>query len=74
MCAACEFSDSRDTDARSEVQALVQRDVERIVESRNKPWSLPELVSRLDEVGSRDVWEAYADVVDDDHVSTQCFH
>ena len=74
VCAACDFSDSRDTDTRSEVQTLAQRDVERIVESRDKQWSLPALVSRMNEVDSRSVWEAYADVVDDDHVSTQCFH
>lgn len=74
VCAVCDFSDSRDTDARSEVQTLAQRDVRRIVESRDNPWSLPALVSRLDEVDSRSVWEAYADVVDDDHVLTQCSH
>lgn len=74
VCEVCDFSDSRDTDARSEVRTLAQRDVERIVESRDKPWSLPTLVSELDEVDSRTVWKAYTDVVEDDHVSKQCFH
>lgn len=74
VCAACDFSDSRDTDARSEVRTLAQRDVERIVESSDEPYSLPALVSQLNEVDDRAVWEAYADVVDDDHVTTECFH
>lgn len=74
VCAACDFSDSRDTDARSEVRTLAQRDVERIVEARDEPWSLPALVESVEKVDARSVWEAYADVTDDEHVSTECFH
>lgn len=73
-CVSCDFSDSRDIDARSEVRTLARRHVERIVESRDESYSLPALVTGLDEVDTRSVWEAYADVVDDSEVSTQCFH
>lgn len=74
VCSVCDFSDSRETSVRSEVGKLARRDVERIVESRDEPWSLPALVTGLDEVDGRSVWEAYADVRDDEHISTDCYH
>lgn len=73
-CAACDFSDSRENGVRSEVRTLARRDVERIVESRDEPWSLPALVESVEEVDARSVWEVYAEVRDDEHVSTECFH
>lgn len=73
-CAACNFTVSRDTDARSDVETLARRDIERIIESREKPYSLPALVKSVEEVDARSVWEAYVDTAVDDHVSTECFH
>lgn len=73
-CIACDFSDSRDPDARSEVRTLARRDAERIIEARDEPWSLPALVESVEKVDAWSVWEAYADVVDDEHVSIKCYH
>ncbi len=73
-CVSCEFTVSRDTGARSDVETVARRHVERIVESRDESYSLPALVESVEEVDARSVWGAYADVVEDSDVSTQCFH
>jgi NADPH-dependent ferric siderophore reductase len=56
------------------VETLARRDVERIVEARDEAWSLPALVDSVEEVDGRSVWEAFAEVRDDDHISTECYH
>lgn len=73
-CVSCDFSDSREASVRSDVETVSLRHVERIIESRDEPYSLPALVESVEEVDARSVWEAYDDVVDDTEVSTQCFH
>lgn len=71
---SCDFTVSRTTGVRSDVETLARRDIERIVEARGEPWSLPALVESVEEVDARSVWEAYADVAGEEHVSTECFH
>lgn len=73
-CVSCDFTVARTTGARSNVIPLARMHAERIVESVDESWSLPELVNGLDDVDGLSVWEAYADVVDDEEVSTECFH
>lgn len=73
-CTRCEFTTDRDRDSSTNIEAIARLHAERIVESRDELYSLPALVTQLDEVDARSVWEAYGDVVDDDDVSVQCFH
>lgn len=73
-CTRCDFTTDRDRDSSTNIEAVARLHAERIIESQDEPYSLPALVTQLDKVDARSVWEAYDDMVDDDDVSAQCFH
>lgn len=73
----CGHSADRGKDEYNEAENLFERHIRRIVESENEEYSLQNLIDRLgqdEEVTPRRIWEEYAEVVDDEQVSTNCFH
>ncbi|CDK39497.1 hypothetical protein BN903_49 [Halorubrum sp. AJ67] len=73
----CGHSANRDTSEYSDAENLFERHIRRIVESEDEEYSLQSLLDRLGEdekVTGRRIWEKYAEIVDDDQISTNCFH
>ncbi|WP_144925979.1 hypothetical protein [Halorubrum salsamenti] len=71
----CEHTVARDTDQYDEVKYLFERHAKRITETRDEDYSLRTLVENIDnQVTPQSVWEQYARTVDDEQVSTNCFH
>jgi len=73
----CGHSANRGTSEHSDAENLFERHIRRIVESEDEEYSLQNLLDRLGEdekVTGRRIWEEYAEVVDDEQVSTNCFH
>ncbi|MCO8254518.1 hypothetical protein NKF26_11965 [Haladaptatus sp. AB618] len=54
---------------------LFESHIKKIVESEGEEYSLDSLMARINgKVTPRSVWEEYAEIVDDEQVSTNCFH
>ncbi|MFB6229136.1 MAG: Yip1 family protein [Halobacteriales archaeon] len=71
----CEHTVARDTDQYDEVKHLFERHAKRITETRDEDYSLRTLIENIDNgVTPQSVWEEYAEIVDDEQVSTNCFH
>lgn len=72
---SCQYSVERDPDKYDDAQLLFERHVKRITETRDEDYSLRNLVSNIENAATpKSVWEEYAEVVDDEQVSTNCFH
>lgn len=70
----CGHSTKRESGQHSEAQRLFKGFVQDIVESEGQEYSLGNLIERVDgEVTPQSVWEAYAEVKQNSHVSTDCF-
>jgi hypothetical protein len=73
----CGHTATRDSGQHDEAENLFERHIRRIVESTGEEHSLQNLLDRIgedEEVTSQRIWEEYAEVVDDEQVSTNCFH
>lgn len=73
----CGHTATRESGQYDEAENLFERHVGRIVESQNEEYSLQNLLDRIGdgkEVTPRRIWEEYVEVVDNEHVSTSCFH
>jgi len=73
----CGHTTKREAGQHDEAENLFERHIGRIVESSDESYSLQTLLDRLEEDEEptpRRIWEEYADVVDDEQVSTNCFH
>ncbi|MFC5365358.1 hypothetical protein [Salinirubrum litoreum] len=73
----CGHVATRNSGQHDEAENLFERHIGRIVESNEKEYSLQTLLNRIGEdedVTPRRIWEEYAEVVDDEQVSTNCFH
>lgn len=73
----CEHTAGREAGQHDEAENLFERHIGRIVESNDEVYSLQILLDRLDEDEEhtpRRIWEEYAEVVDNEQVSTNCFH
>lgn len=71
----CGHTVERDPKQYDAVKQLFERHAKRIVESTDEEYSLRTLGENIDgPVTPRSVWEEYAEVVDDEQVSTNCFH
>lgn len=58
-----------------DAQNLLDRHIRRITESEGEEYSLDNLIDNIEgEVTPRGIWEEYAQSVDEDHVSLNCFH
>jgi hypothetical protein len=70
----CGHSSTRETGQHSNAERLFRGFVQDIVESEGQEYSLDNLIERVDgEVTPQSVWEAYAEVEQSSHVSTDCF-
>ncbi|WP_134672629.1 hypothetical protein [Halorussus marinus] len=74
----CGHTAKRDSGKHDEAENLFERHIGRIVESsEDEEYSLQSLLDRIgegEEVTGQRIWEEYAEVVDDEQVSTNCFH
>jgi hypothetical protein len=74
-CPNCGHTVDRDSEQYDAVKRLFERHAKQIVESTDEEYSLRTLAENIDgPVTPRSVWEEYAEVVDDEQVSTNCFH
>ncbi|QLH78161.1 hypothetical protein HZS55_12975 [Halosimplex rubrum] len=71
----CGHTVERDAEQYDAAKRLFEREVKQITESRDKDYSLRALILNIDgPVTPKKVWEEYAEVVDNEYVSTNCFH
>jgi|GEM_PF-2123661 len=71
----CDHTVARDTDQYDEVKHLFERHARRITETTDEDYSLRTLIENIDNrVTPQSIWEEYAGIVDDEQVSTNCFH
>lgn len=74
-CPRCEFETLEDGEAYDDAQKLFDTFFHQITDSDGEDYSLRTLIERIDgEVTPQAIWEEYAEVVDDEQVSTSCFH
>ncbi|WP_424016291.1 hypothetical protein ACOZ4N_01300 (plasmid) [Halorientalis pallida] len=72
---ACGHTAERTSNQTDEVEKLLERHAKRIVETVDEPYSLSSLVEGIEDgITPRRVWKEYVSVVDDEQVSTNCFH
>jgi hypothetical protein len=72
---ACGHTAERTSNQTDEVEKLLERHAKRIVETADEPYSLSSLVECIEDgISPRRVWEEYVNVVDEEQVSTNCFH
>jgi len=70
----CGHSSTRETGQHSTAERLFRGFVQEIVESQGKEYSLENLIERVDgEVTPQSVWIEYSQIMDNEHVSTNCF-
>lgn len=70
----CGHSTERSSGKHEEAEKLFERHIEKIVDTSGEDYSLDSLREEIDgEVTGRDIWEQYTEVVDDTHVSNNCF-
>jgi hypothetical protein len=70
----CGYTADRESGQHSEAQRLFKGFVQDIVESEGQEYSLDNLIERVEgDVTPQKVWEEYAEVIDNIHVSTNCF-
>lgn len=69
-CPSCGHTTVEDYGKYQDAQNLFQSHIQRIVEREGEEYSLENLI----ETTPREVWEEYAEVVDDPQVSLNCFH
>lgn len=74
----CGHTAKREAGQHDEAERLFERHIGRIVESSGEEYSLQNIIDRIreedKEVTPRRIWEEYAVIVDDEQVSTACFH
>lgn len=74
-CPNCSHRTIDSIEKYKDAKKLFSSDIQRIVESQDEDYSLDNLADRIDgEVTPRGIWEEYTKVVDDEHVSLNCFH
>lgn len=70
----CGYTADRESGQHSDAQRLFKGFIQDIVESEGREYSLGNLIDRVNgEVTPQAVWEVYSEVVDNAHVSTNCF-
>ena len=71
----CGHTVERDAEQHKAAQQLFERHARRITESQDKDYSLRSLIlNNNGPVTPKRIWEEYSEVVDDEQISTNCFH
>lgn len=71
----CGHTVERHTEQHKAAQQLFERHARRITESRDEDHSLRSLILNIDgPVTPKKIWREYAEIVDDEQISTNCFH
>ncbi|WP_141211957.1 hypothetical protein [Halorubrum sp. Eb13] len=74
-CPSCGHRTVEEYSKYEDAENLFNSHIQRITESRGEDYSFDNLIENIDgEVTPRRIWEQYAELADDQQVSTNCFH
>lgn len=74
-CPRCDYYTFPEHKGYDDAKNLFNSHIRRIVESEGEDYSLDNIIEKIEgEATPRQIWEQYANVVDDSQVSLNCFH